>query len=96
MSDVRPAVGAELALIGRKLKDAVPDAEVLLVATRRSIEGEPRDMVACVRYGLPGGLIRWGVVQRVGFQWSATVDLDASSAAVTALHIARRTDDQPT
>lgn len=92
MSEPRAAVGAELALIGRTLKEAAPDATLLLVATRRSIEGAPRDLVSCARYELPGGVIRWAVVQRIGFQWSATVDLDADTAHTTAIGIARRFD----
>lgn len=86
----RPAVGAELALIGRTLKEAEPAATMLMVATRRSIEGEPRDLVSCARYELPGGIIRWAVVQRIGFQWSATVDLDADTAHEMSIGIARR------
>lgn len=92
--DARPAVGAELALIGRALKEAVPDASVMVVATRRSVEGSPRDLVACVRYRRVTEVAsRWAVIQRVGFQWSATLDLDVDTAHKMALRIARRGDD---
>jgi hypothetical protein len=93
-----PAVGAELALIGRELRGVVPDAVFMVVATRRPVEGSPRDMVSCIRYRRVTEVAsRWAVIQRVGFQWSAIVDLDVDTAHRIAIGIARRNDGrQPT
>lgn len=88
--------GTELADIRQRVLDAVPGATVILVASRRPVEGAPWDVVAAVRYRAPGDMLldpvpsRWAVVQRVGFQWSATVDLDVETARTLALSIARR------
>lgn len=62
-----------------------------LISSRRPIEGSETDMVACVSYRLTEGApLRWGVVQRVGPCWSATLDLDVREATRRATAIARR------
>jgi hypothetical protein len=64
-----------------------------LVATVRPVEGSPGDIVACVAYvTAPGERRLWGVVQRVGPVWSATLGLDPRTAASRATAIARRED----
>lgn len=86
---------AEMLDIRRTLTTALPDLVLFVVASRRPVEGQPGDVVACVRYGRawPVQGARWAVVQRVGFQWSATLDLDVDTAHLLAIGIARRSDD---
>lgn len=103
MADTLVPFGTELADIRQQILDAVPGATVILVASRRPIQGAPWDVVAAARYRVPGDMLldpvpsRWAVVQRVGFQWTATVNLDVETARTLALSIARRErDGQPT
>lgn len=67
-----------------------PRARITTISSRRPVAGARDDMVAVIVYRVGTDPVRrWGLVQRVGPVWSATLGLDPVTAIQRAIAIAR-------